>query len=234
MRRLWPQLPRRTPRASWRRGQCDPGQSRAHQREEAEASASRLQEWPRLRAHGEVPERVPCHPPSEEGQPPRGGRKGEGASGSQPRGGPCRGPGSGTFSRGSHPGVCTRPRASRGTELYEAAPWGPQLSRQRSDRNRAWLLRSVGVGAPQRRSAGWARGSPLLGGEAQGIQAFISQRSASDCPVSPRQTDVSTPGPEHPGGLQPSSSGGTKGGLPRSQAIQPGAACIRPSGPRRC
>lgn len=87
MRRLWPQLPRRTPRASWRRGQCDPGQSRAHQREEAEASASRLQEWPRLRAHGEVPERVPCHPPSEEGQPPRGGRKGEGASGSQPRGG---------------------------------------------------------------------------------------------------------------------------------------------------
>lgn len=160
--------------------------------------------------------------------------KGKGLQGPSLGGGPCRGPGSGTFSRGSHPGVCTRPRASRGTELYEAAPWGPQLSRQRSDRNRAWLLRSVGVGAPQRRSAGWARGSPLLGGETQGIQAFISQRSASDCPVSPRQTDVSTPGPEHPGGLQPSSSGGTKGGLPRSQAIQPGAACIRPSGPRRC
>lgn len=121
MRRLWPQLPRRTPRASWRLGQRDPGQSRAHQREEAEASASRRQEWPRLRAHGEVPERMPCHPPSEEGQPPRGGRKGEGASGSRP-GGRTR---IWNFVKGESPGVCTRPPASRGTELYETAPWGP-------------------------------------------------------------------------------------------------------------
>lgn len=54
--------------------------------------------------------------------------------------------------------------------------------------------------------------------------------------------DASMPGPEHPGGLQPcdhtslqpSSSGGTKGGLPWSQAIQQDAAFVRPLGPRRC
>lgn len=105
-------------------------------------------------------------------------------------------------------------------------------------------LRGVGVGAPQRQSAGWAQGSPLLGGETQGTQAFIPQGSASDCPVSPQADgrDASTPGPEHPGGLQPcdhtslqpSSSGRTKGGLPRIQAIQPDAAFVRPLGPQRC
>ena len=54
-------------------------------------------------------------------------------------------------------------------------------------------LRGGGVGGSPETERGLGTRKPLLGGETQGTQAFIPQGSASDCPVSPRQTGVTRP-----------------------------------------
>ena len=67
---------------------------------------------------------MPCHPPSEEGQPPRGGRKGEGASGSRP-GGRTR---IWNFFKGESPGVCTRPPPAEERSSMKRPPGGPTVA----------------------------------------------------------------------------------------------------------
>lgn len=136
---------------------------------------------------------MPCHPPSEEGQPPRGGRKGGGPQGPGLGGVPAGDPDlelfQGRVTQVSAPG----PRPAEERHSLKRPPGDTSCRENESTGREPAQLRGVGVGAPQRRSAGWAQGSPLLGGETQGTQAFIPQGSASDCPVSPRQTGVTRP-----------------------------------------
>ena len=111
-------------------------------------------------------------------------------------------------------------------------PGGPTVATTKQQEESLAAPQCWGGGSPVTGHGLGKRKPPAWRGDA-GHPGLYLTRVCFRLPSQPQADShgVSTLGPKHPGALQPSSSGGTKGGLPRSQAIQLGAACISPSGP---